>query len=83
MVIPFPMILFPFYHDRSLTMMMLCDYDEGVAWFGMEDDGFTPHGLDVIDTDTVFTFLRENGFNAIRMPFSLEMALHPDEPITG
>jgi len=49
----------------------------------MEDDGYTFHGLDKISTTDAFDFLKQNGFNAIRMPFSLEMALNPNEPIEG
>jgi len=49
----------------------------------MEDDSFVPHGLDVVETASILTFLKDNGFNALRLPFSLEMALHPNEPVNS
>ena len=49
-----------------------------IQWFGFETDVYFPHGLwGATTTDRVFRFLRANGFNAIRIPFSAELALEP------
>lgn len=47
----------------------------------MEDSGSTPHGLDKVSADDLLGFVRDNDFNALRLPFSLEFALSLDEPI--
>ena len=47
----------------------------------MEDLGRTPHGLDKVPVNQLLGFVKENGFNALRVPFSLDFALHPDEKI--
>lgn len=50
----------------------------GTNYFGFETNTFFPHGLWGDTTmDRVFTFMRENGFNALRAPFSAELALDP------
>lgn len=50
----------------------------GSNWFGFETNTFFPHGLwGAATMDRVFQFMRENGFNALRVPFSAELALNP------
>lgn len=48
----------------------------------MEDDGATPHGLDKVTSAQLLGFVQDNGFNAIRLPISLEFALNLTKPIT-
>jgi aryl-phospho-beta-D-glucosidase BglC (GH1 family) len=51
-----------------------------VSWFGFETDKFYPHGLwGATNVSNVLGFLRQNGFNAIRVPFSAELALKPND----
>jgi hypothetical protein len=51
---------------------------KGANWFGFETETFYPHGLWGATTmDRVFAFMRANDFNAVRVPFSAELALDP------
>ncbi len=44
----------------------------GVNWFGFETANHVPHGLWNRDYKEMLAQIRANGFNTIRMPFSLE-----------
>jgi len=44
----------------------------GVNWFGFETANHVPHGLWSRDYKEMLAQIRANGFNTIRMPFSLE-----------
>ncbi len=46
-----------------------------VNWFGMEDGGFAPHGLNVRNWQDMMDQMQEVGFNAIRLPFSAQAVL--------
>jgi len=54
----------------------------GINWFGFETECAVVHGLWVREVDHVLGFLRENQYNAIRIPFSYEMTLRMNEPIS-
>lgn len=51
---------------------------KGTSWFGLETSLFHPHGLWGVEMRGVFTFLQENQFNALRLPFSAHAALNLD-----
>jgi aryl-phospho-beta-D-glucosidase BglC (GH1 family) len=44
-----------------------------VNWFGFESTTFAPHGLDVESYKTMMNQMVHLGFNAIRLPFSLQL----------
>ncbi|HEU4658426.1 MAG TPA: cellulase family glycosylhydrolase [Capillimicrobium sp.] len=46
---------------------------QGVNWFGFETHDHVPHGLWARDYRDMLAQIRRLGFNAIRLPFSLEM----------
>ncbi|KAH7684643.1 cellulase 2 [Aphelenchoides avenae] len=48
---------------------------KGINWFGFETETFSPHGLwgGATTLKAVLDLLVNNGFNALRIPFSLEM----------
>ena len=50
---------------------------KGVNWFGMETDALAPHGLwdGFQSMDYFINFLANNGFNTVRIPWSVEMVL--------
>ena len=50
---------------------------QGVNWFGFETSIHTPHGLWSRDYKDMLAQIKTNGFNTIRMPFSLEMLESP------
>ena len=50
---------------------------QGVNWFGFETSIHTPHGLWSRDYKEMLAQIKTNGFNTIRMPFSLEMLESP------
>ena len=52
---------------------------KGVSWFGFETDNGVLFGLEKNSLDDVLQFLADNKFNAIRVPFSLEMIWSWDE----
>jgi hypothetical protein len=52
---------------------------KGVNWFGCETNTRYPHGLWKLKTSQVLDFLTTHGFNGIRLPFSLAMALDLDK----
>lgn len=41
----------------------------------METEEFVVGGLDLVTIDSIFTFLYNNSFNAIRVPVSVELLL--------
>eukprot|EP01111_Echinosteliopsis_oligospora_P004355 TRINITY_DN169_c0_g1_i1.p1 TRINITY_DN169_c0_g1~~TRINITY_DN169_c0_g1_i1.p1 ORF type:complete len:709 (+),score=199.22 TRINITY_DN169_c0_g1_i1:150-2276(+) len=53
---------------------------KGVAWFGFEGPGWTIEGLGSASADSIMDFLKANGINAIRMPFSADMVIQDRRP---
>jgi endoglucanase len=53
---------------------------KGINYFGFEGDCQAPEGLWIHDLDFYLDFLKENNFNAIRLPFSYEIAMNLDTP---
>ena len=50
---------------------------KGLNWFGFETSDYVVHGLWQVSMDSLFDFITKNKFNAIRIPFSVELALNP------
>jgi hypothetical protein len=74
--------LFPLpLHAPSLTIPFPAP--PGVAWFGMEDDGATLHGLDQRKFGDIADGVLAHGFNALRFTVSLDFALNLDEEIVN
>jgi len=48
---------------------------KGLNWFGFETEKFTLFGLEEQPLETLFEFIGKHGFNALRIPVSLEMVL--------
>ncbi|GMR48746.1 hypothetical protein PMAYCL1PPCAC_18941 [Pristionchus mayeri] len=46
---------------------------KGINYFGFETETYAPHGIWSYDLNYYLDFIKNNGFNAIRVPFSLEM----------
>lgn len=61
-----------FYNDKIEVRL------KGINYFGFEGDCQAPQGLWIHDLDFYLDFLKENNFNAIRLPFSYEMASNLD-----
>jgi len=55
-------------------------YLKGVSWFGFETSLSVFHGLWSVDYNFVFDLLQKNGFNAMRIPFSLDLVLNDPAP---
>ena len=56
---------------------------KGINWFGFETKCNVIHGLWANNIDFYFDFLKENNFNALRVPISYEMAIdknHKPQP---
>ena len=53
---------------------------KGVSWFGFETNLNVFHGLWAVDYHFIFNFLKENQFNAMRIPFNLDMVLNDPMP---
>jgi len=53
---------------------------KGVSWFGFETNLNVFHGLWAVDYHFLFQFLQNNGFNAMRVPFNLDMVLNNPNP---
>jgi endoglucanase len=53
---------------------------KGASWFGLETSNNVFHGLWAQDYHTLLQFLATNGFNAIRVPFYLDLVLHDAKP---
>ncbi len=52
---------------------------KGVNWFGFETNIYTVHGLWSVSMDSLFAFLKQNKFNAIRVPIALELVQNLDK----
>jgi aryl-phospho-beta-D-glucosidase BglC (GH1 family) len=46
---------------------------KGVSYYGFEQNTFCPAGLWGNPLNQILNFVKENNFNAIRIPFSLEL----------
>jgi endoglucanase len=53
---------------------------KGASWFGFETSARVPHGLWSKDYKFLLDFLANNGFNTIRIPYFLELALNNGSP---
>jgi len=53
---------------------------KGASWFGFETGLNVFHGLWAVDYKFLLDFLAHNRFNAMRIPFSLDMVLHNPAP---
>mmetsp|Transcript_17870 Transcript_17870/g.19901 ORF Transcript_17870/g.19901 Transcript_17870/m.19901 type:complete len:393 (+) Transcript_17870:14-1192(+) len=51
-------------------------YLKGLSWFGFETTNNVCHGLWAQDYKTLLDFIKTNGFNAMRLPFYLELVLN-------
>lgn len=51
---------------------------KGANWFGLETNAYALHGLWQVSFDSMLDFLRQNSFNALRIPVSVELALNLD-----
>jgi hypothetical protein len=54
---------------------------EGTSWFGFETANEFPHGLWSVSADDIFGFLRNNSFNAVRLPVSAKLVLDPNKKV--
>ncbi|KAL1499731.1 hypothetical protein AB1Y20_012418 [Prymnesium parvum] len=53
---------------------------KGASWFGAEGKGAAPDGLWAHAPDFYLDFLARNGFNALRLPFALDLVLSNPTP---
>jgi len=53
---------------------------KGASWFGYETSNNVFHGLWARDYRDLLDFLKNNGFNGIRVPFYLELVLNDAKP---
>lgn len=49
---------------------------KGVSWYGMEEMYALPQGLDYRHMNNYIDFIKENGFNAIRVPLAVSSVLN-------
>jgi hypothetical protein len=56
---------------------------KGVSWFGFELQQGMLMGLEQRRLDEILQFLQDNGFNALRLPFSTKWALDYDRSVYG
>lgn len=56
---------------------------EAVNWFGMETNTHAPHGLWTRNWQEMMDEIKATGFNAIRLPFSLEAVTDPSATPNG
>jgi endoglucanase len=54
----------------------------GVSWFGMESNGFAPHGLDVRNWHSMLDQIVAAGFNMIRLPYCNQLLAATTRPTT-
>lgn len=75
-----PLCLNPTSLDvKAFTWLILLQLNSlGTSWFGFETQNRFPHGLWSVTADSIFTFLKQNNFNTVRLPFSAFLALNPD-----
>jgi endoglucanase len=52
---------------------------KGANWFGLETEVYCLHGLWSVSMKSILDFIQQNGFNAVRVPFSAEVALGLDK----
>jgi len=45
---------------------------KGLSWFGFETTSYNLYGLDVHDMDWYLQWMVDHGFNAVRLPFSID-----------
>merc|ERR1719242_2789771 len=55
---------------------------KGVAWFGFETANNCVHGLWSVDYHSIINFLKDNGFNGLRLPFSVDLANGDKSPVS-
>lgn len=55
-------------------------YMKGASWFGFETGVSTVHGLWAVDYKFIVDFLASNKFNAVRLPFYLDLVLNDPIP---
>ena len=55
-------------------------YLKGASWFGFETGVSTVHGLWSVDYKFLIDFLASNGFNAVRLPFALDLVIKNPVP---
>jgi endoglucanase len=55
-------------------------YLKGASWFGFETGVSTVHGLWAVDYKFIVDFLASNRFNAVRLPFSLDLVTNNPTP---
>jgi endoglucanase len=67
-----------FAKDGAIYQGDLRAHIKGVNWFGMETEVYAFHGLWAVSMMFVLDFLVQNKFNAVRVPFSAELALGLD-----
>lgn len=53
----------------------------GINWFGLEGDCLFVQGLWIHNLDYYFSFLKANGFNSVRVPFSDTIVFQLDQKI--
>ena len=52
----------------------------GASWFGMETKACVVGGAEHLPIETIAGWLKEQGFNAIRLPLAADAVLTPDHP---
>ncbi|EGC38974.1 hypothetical protein DICPUDRAFT_148310 [Dictyostelium purpureum] len=60
-------------NDQQITI-------QGIAWFGMETGTFSPGGLKTTSVEALLDLLVQLKFNALRLPFSVDMILNNRYP---
>jgi aryl-phospho-beta-D-glucosidase BglC (GH1 family) len=55
---------------------------QGINWFGLETDDFALHGLWSVNLLKTLDFVAQH-FNAVRLPFSAELALNMEQRRPG
>lgn len=60
-----------YYGDKKISI-------KGVNWFGLETEVYCLHGLWSVSMKSLLDFVQKNEFNALRIPFSTEVALGLD-----
>lgn len=53
---------------------------KGASWFGFETSSHIPHGIWSVDYKSIIDFMATNKFNAVRLPFSLELVMNNPAP---
>jgi len=53
----------------------------GINWFGMNNDCLVVNGLWIKNMESYLDMLVQEGFNSLRIPFSMESVFHIDMPI--